>query len=282
MANGWLTLKNVKKEKLDTLLDKGFKDTDTKSPYETRRMRSDDALIIQYTSGKTVLQGKEEYIGFLSGHLGSKVKSSPGISEIKEKGTIIGSDEVLKGDTFGGLIVVAVKADERQRDILRKIGVKDSKKIPDSSIHGLAEDIKNALGKTNYSIYELYPERYNELTTDRKMSTTGLLNMMHTRTLGKLGQSDRVIVDQYPGCRIGIQKAESMTRAESKFIEVAAASIIARSEALIQLGNLSRDAGILLPKGSTHVKESLEILTDGGKDLRRFAKLHFRNVKAYL
>ncbi len=44
-------------------------------------------------------------------------------------GLYIGSDEAGKGDFFGPLVVAAVAVDEQTLEILRAIGVKDSKTL---------------------------------------------------------------------------------------------------------------------------------------------------------
>ena len=71
-------------------------------------------------------------------------------------------------------------------------------------------------------------------------------------------------------------------KAESKYVEVAAASILARAAALQQLDYLSAQAGFRLPKGSTHVKLALFELKERGLDFRKFTKVDFANVKSFL
>ena len=39
---------------------------------------------------------------------------------------------------------------------------------------------------------------------------------------------------------------------------------------------------MIVPKGSTHVKEALEYLKKSGKDPKKFIKLHFKNVQKAL
>ncbi|HLP79446.1 MAG TPA: hypothetical protein VK158_02330 [Acidobacteriota bacterium] len=199
----------------------------------------------------------------------------------------IGSDECLKGDTFGGIIVAAVLVDEELRAKLRAIGVDDSKKIADKKIPVLAKMIRDLCKYT--FVRELLPEEYNEFTQ------TQLLNQLHAecaRTLKarhlageekELDSDDEDklasythIVDQYPGCKVGdIAKPH----AEAEFVEVAAASILAREAGLKQFDMLSKLAGFTLPMGSTHVAEALTRLKYSKKDPRKFVKLHFRNVQ---
>jgi ribonuclease HIII len=261
---------DVKKEDLKQLLEKGFFKIELKSQYEVARMQClrPKLSLVLYNSGKLVVQGSDLAVKdadkFLS-KLGKKVKQ---IEMVKTTGVLVGSDEALKGDTFGGLVVAAVKLNDKTRKSLMLLGVQDSKKITDGKIHLLAEDIIRIVGK-DYSVRDLLPEEYN------KFQLTPLLNRLHLECGEELG--GKQIVDQYPGCNLEF----SETKAESKYVEVAAASIIARSVGLKQLAKLSLILSYDVPKGSTHVKDALEFLKKSKKNPGKFVKLHFKNVRRY-
>lgn len=275
MTQTWISLTGADDKKIEKLLKGEFKTIPTTNQYETRRLKNEDVLIIQYTSGKTVVQGKERYAQFIADFIGGKAKEQEqNKTETKDNRTIIGSDETLKGDTFGGMVVAAVKADKNTRDKLKDIGVKDSKQITDPDIIKLAKHIKEILGKDNYCIYEKTPENYN-----LSEGVTQLLNSMHTRALKTLGSADLIMIDQYPGARINLKNAKTETKAESNYTEVAAASILARERGLKQLDELSEKAGFKVPKGSTHVKDALLRIKKENKDPKMFVKMNFRNVK---
>ena len=277
MEHKIISLTGFDEEKIRKLLEGEFKEIPVTNLYESRRLKNEDVLIVIYTSGKAVVQGKKEYAEFIAEFIGGKRKSSS--ADKKETtGTVIGSDESLKGDTFGGIVVASVKADDEKREKLKDIGVKDSKEITDTVIIELAEKIKKILGKDSYCIYEKNPEAYNQHIGN----TTSLLNAMHTRAIKELGDADMIMIDQYPGARINLKNAKTETKAESKYLEVAAASILARERSLDQLKRLSEDAGFRLPKGSTHVKDALKTLKKKNLDFNKFTKLNFRNVKRFL
>ncbi len=277
MEHKIISLTGFDEEKIRKLLEGEFKEIPVTNLYESRRLKNEDVLIVIYTSGKAVVQGKKEYAEFIAEFIGGKRKSSS--ADKKETtGTVIGSDESLKGDTFGGIVVASVKADDEKREKLKDIGVKDSKEITDTGIIELAEKIKKILGKDSYCIYEKNPEAYNQHIGN----TTSLLNAMHTRAIKELEDADMIIIDQYPGARINLKNAKTETKAESKYLEVAAASILARERSLDQLKRLSEDAGFRLPKGSTHVKDALKTLKKKNLDFNKFTKLNFRNVKRFL
>ena len=128
---------------------------------------------------------------------------------------IIGCDESLKGDTFGGLVVAAVKCNDGQRGRLAILGVRDCKKITDGRVRELAAEIKKV---AKYSIQSVLPQEYN------KYKLTDLMNKLFKKAISDLRPADEIIVDKFPGCKVGdICEA----RADSKYTEVAAARKVA-------------------------------------------------------
>jgi len=180
---------------------------------------------------------------------------------------IIGCDESLKGDTFGGLVVAAVKCNDRQRGFLASLRVRDCKKITDGRVKELAVEIKKV---AKYSIQSVLPQEYN------KHKLTDLMNKLFKKAISDLRPADEIIVDKFPGCKVG-DVCEA--KADSKYTEVAAASILARDAALKQIEKLSDKFGHKIPLGSTHVKSALEILKKSRKSPKKFVKLHFKNVQ---
>jgi ribonuclease HIII len=265
-----VTFKNVSKKELDVLLAYGFSYTGTKTEYEAARLQGPCTLIL-YKSGKLLLQGTENEVKRVKNVLvkmrvGEEILSG----EFKEEsGIVIGSDESLKGDTFGGLVVAAVKADDKIREKLWKLGVEESKQLTDKQVAKLAARIKDT---APYSVRNLYPEEYNSY------ELTPLLNRLHREVKEELGFGTH-IVDKYPGCMVGDVAVE---KADSSYIEVAAASVIARDEALKQLKHLSEKAGFELPKGSSNVAHALEELKKRGLQFSKFVKTNFSNVRPYL
>lgn len=274
-----VVFQNVKKEDMIILKQLGFSPADPKTMYEVIRYTKDEVTAILYTSGKLFLQGKEENVEKIADRLRRKKigEEKRKQSFRKETGWIIGSDETLKGDTFGGLIVAAVKADNKIREQLLEIGVADSKKLSDREILSMAEKVKRI---APCELKSLLPEEYN-VQIKQGGNITVLLDKMHQDCARDLAQggNGKHVVDKYPGCSVG-DLIE--TKAESKYIEVAAASILARAAALKQLDFLSVEAGFKLPKGSTHVEEALQELRENHIDFKKFVKTNFVNVKKFL
>lgn len=260
---------NVKKKKLQEL---GFTEEKVKTIHEELRLKDNEATLILYSSGKLLLQGKKSSVEKTA----EKLKKA-GVGRLskqehfrKETGWMIGSDETLKGDTFGGLVVAAVKADASLRKKLVELGVADSKSLADKEIIIIAEKIKKIVP---CEIRSILPEEYN-----KDGSVTEMLNRMHQESAGYLAPGKHV-VDKYPGCNVGDVQEE---KAESKYVEVAAASILARAAALRQLDHLSIEAGFKIPKGSTHVRWALQESKEKGLPLKKFVKINFGNVKEFL
>lgn len=268
------TIPDQKESIIKKLMEIGFHKAEVKTQYESARMVSlnPKAVAILYKSKKLLIQGSEDAQKKILSKLGIKIKEETRPTKIK--GMAIGSDETLKGDTFGGLVVAGVLCNDEQRQQLKMLGVDDSKKITDQKIPGLVKDIESVVGKKNISVKNVYPETYN------KNSQTQLMNDLHRQVYLDLNENKAIhIVDRYPGCNVGDIKE---TKAESKYVEVAAASIIARYEGLKQIDELSEKLGIDIPKGSTHVKDALLFLKDSKKDPKQFVKLHFKNVQEIL
>src|SRR3989338_4153221 len=260
----------VKKE--DLLHLKDFIELGPKTIYEELRLQQKEVTLILYTSEKLLLQGKKEAVDKIAEQLEKK-----GIGERveeetfrKETGTIIGSDEALKGDTFGGMVIAAVKADDALRQKLIEMGVADSKTLSDKEIMFMAEKIKKI---AQCEIKSLLPEEFNH-----EDKVTEMLNKYHAQVAEYL-KPGKHVVDKYPGCIVGDIAEE---KAESKYVEVAAASVLARATALKQLDFLSSQAGFTFPKEIKHVKDALLKLKEKGLDAKKFVKLNFRNVQEIL
>lgn len=271
---------NVKPEELKQRLKSLDYSTDNiKTIHEEGRWKKtvgkEVVTLTLYTSGKLLLQGEKEAVKEIAEeleklNLGEKEKTARFKSE---SGWIIGSDESLKGDTFGGIVVAAVKADEKIRQLLAEMGVKDSKKLSDREILVLAESIRKV---APCEVKSLLPEEYNQYH-QQGTKVTSLLNQLHQKCAQGLSPGKH-IVDEYPGCSVGDFREP---QAESKYLEVAAASVLARAAALQQLNYLSKLAGFSLPKGSTHVRPGLIELKKRNLDLWKFVKMDFANVKEF-
>lgn len=198
----------------------------------------------------------------------------------------IGTDESGKGDYFGPLVVAGIYVPEGQEDVLRELGVRDSKRISDHKVQELAMIIKKGYP---HSVVTIGPARYNELY-ERLRNLNRLLAWAHARVIEDLLAKvpcSLVITDQFGDefyvrqalMKLG-QRVELIQRIKAEEdLAVAAASILARAEFLSRLAKLSQEVGIELPKGSSPQAElvGLELVKRFGESiLNKVAKKHFK------
>ncbi len=201
----------------------------------------------------------------------------------------IGTDESGKGDYFGPLVVAAFFMPEGQEDVLRELGVRDSKRITDARCREIAETLKR--GYRFHSVVTVGPEKYNELWAKLR-NLNRLLAWGHARAIENVLErvpAGKAVTDQFGDERFVrqalLQKGREielvqMPRAEED-PAVAAASILARAEFLTRLHYLSRDVGLELPKGASDLVETaaVKLVRAKGPDvLDKVAKTHFKTT----
>jgi ribonuclease HIII len=201
----------------------------------------------------------------------------------------IGSDESGKGDFFGPLVVAAFFMPEGQEEVLRELGVKDSKRTSDARCREIAATLKRAY--PHHSVVTVGPEKYNELWAKLR-NLNRLLAWAHARAIENVLErvpAGKAVTDQFGDERFVrqalLQKGREielvqMPRAEED-PAVAAASILARAEFLTRLHVLSRDVGVELPKGASAQVEAaaVKLVREKGPDvLDRVAKTHFKTT----
>lgn len=216
------------------------------------------------------------------------------ISTIEPFVPLIGTDESGKGDYFGPLVTAGVYVHEKNKVLLEKIGVKDSKKINDDKIIELSKEIRRICFE-QYAIIEISPETYNNLYDDFKKEGKTLNTLLawgHAKAieelLGKV-DCDNALSDKFADERFIISKLQEKGKkiklrqehkAESN-IAVAAASILARARFLDKMHNLSQEYKIELAKGASDlvIEQAKKIVQLYGiETLRKVAKLHFKTT----
>ena len=262
-------------------------------PHAAFSVKGDGVIATLYHSGKFVLQGADPGF-FLERYTDLKAPaeaSAPAAtaSELPDPimaidGPMIGSDETGKGDYFGPLVVAAARLEPELAAKLLEAGVTDSKKLSDSRAMKLGSFLRDAVP---YAIHVLHPEDYNQRYGTYK-SLNPMLADLHADAIRELAQPGvRVLVDQFGNERLmrdalkGTDiKLEQAHKAERN-VAVAAASIIARQEFLVQLRELSEKFSIDLHKGAGEpVDRAAErfVRLHGRDALGKVAKLHFKNT----
>lgn len=253
--------------------------------YAFWRGKNKDGLSITfYQKGKLLIQGKdiEKMVDFFIQN--KFVKTNKAFDSDKW----IGVDESGKGDYFGPLVIAGVLMKKEIENYFLKIGVKDSKRLSDSVVGKIAEEIK---AKTIHSIVSIQPLKYNQLY-EKIGNLNKLLAWGHSRVIENILEQEEVgyvIIDQF-GKQEYLLKAlmkkgkkvelKQQHHAEQD-IAVASASILARATFNKHFEVLSQKYKIKLLKGAS--QQVIQVARDfvkkyGKSELKQVAKLHFKTT----
>lgn len=209
----------------------------------------------------------------------------------------IGCDEVGVGDYFGGLVTCAVYLNKQHEQQLINLGVKDSKNLTDQKMRNMYASL---IKLVDYECLIYEPVKYNELVS--KFHNTHLIKTcMHDKTIKQLiknhniPEGTSIVMDQYANKetyykyfkRLNISNPTLIdrfeTKAENKYLAVAAASIIARVNFLNHIDQLSKKVGFPLLLGASNPKiidQAKSIFKIGGVvKLNSFVKIDFRTTE---
>lgn len=268
------------------------------------RARTPNAAITGYHSGKVVFQGKQCELEAHAWQKEGVDTNSPTRPQTKQQSipqdiltkTHIGSDETGTGDYFGPMTVCAVYVEENQIELLKELGVQDSKNLTDKRILSITEDLLHT--DIIYSLLtlpnDIYNKRQEQGWTQGKMKAL-LHHHAHKNVLKKLDNKpyQGIIVDQFvqestykkhlqsEGEQL-LPKTFFLTKAESHSIAVATASLIARTRFVREMDRLSNELGIELIKGASKKVDmtiSKVIQKFGRKKLFDVGKVHFANTQ---
>ena len=204
----------------------------------------------------------------------------------------VGSDEVGVGDFLGPMIVVATYITKDDIKLLKELGVKDSKKLTDDKIRKIGEILSK---KIEYSKLTLTNERYNELIA--KDNINALKAKMHNRALYNLVNKHPEVVGVYVDQFVSkakfyeylndpdenvVKDISFMTKGESIYPSVAAASIIARYAFLLEMDALNAKYDTVIPLGAGSKVNAFAkkfIQEHGITEFNKIAKKNFANYK---
>lgn len=298
-------------EETKKAMDEFYKDlVRPKTPqYALFQADDGDTVVTLYESGKAVFQGKDadlasqywietEKINAGTVHYtNSDEKGKKEKKEIKKdmklyNATTIGSDEVGTGDYFGPIVVTACYVNKENKDFLEELGVRDSKKLTDEKILEIVPKIVRVIP---YNTVILNNKEYNSRYSSN-INMNAIKAIMHNKVLSNISKEhndfEYAVVDQftYPNAYFSYLKNCSnifrniifLTKAEDQVLSVACASIISRYVFIKEMAKISKELGILIPKGaSTAVDEvALKIASEKGFDvLTNYVKLNFKNTE---
>lgn len=274
------------------LIDQGFEIS--QPPYTLFSAKKKGVSCTLYTSGKLTVQGKDkkEFIAF---YLEPEILKDLSFTYPETKTDLtphIGIDEAGKGDFFGPLCIAGVYADEGQIKQLIQMGVRDSKKMGDSTILVLSKKIKSLVP---HHVVRIFPQKYNELYASFK-NLNRLLAWGHSAAIEELIKTtncNNVLIDQFAAehlvedalKRKHLSPNLTQRHKGEEDIVVAAASILARAAFLEGLDQLGKSVQMELPKGaSKQVVDAGRLLVSkqGREILDKVAKLHFKTLDEVL
>lgn len=265
------------------------------------RIKHNQAVINIYNSGKVMFQGKNaEMVAqqLLPNHSASSSTRSTASS--KENKSIIsynqynciGSDEAGSGDYFGPLTVCAAYVSKEHVEILKTLGVDDSKKLTDTKIVELAEQLVTFIP---HSLLTLDNVKYN----DRQSigwSQVKMKAVLHNEAIKNVTQKidinelDYIVIDQFAVRGVYQRYALSAlpfpdktkfeTKGESKSLAIAVASIISRYAFVKHMDHIAQLMRCETPKGASNKVDlaAARIIEQHGiAKLDSISKKHFKN-----
>ena len=264
-------------------------------PYAIFQAKEEDTIITLYSSGKAMFQGTS---AFVDANMWKAIKENDEEDTDTTdyiNTTSVGSDEVGTGDYFGPIVVTSAYVRKEDVSFLKELGCTDSKKVTDDKIKKIAPEI---IKKIKYKSIILKNEEYNEKYS-KENNMNKIKAIMHNKVLSlildEVDKPDYVIVDEFarenryysylneiPNVVKGIT---FITKAESKNLAVAAASIISRYIFLNEFDKLCDTYHLPLPKGSGASVDEIgqEAVEKYGKDiLDKIAKKNFSNTSRIL
>ncbi|MGL4950388.1 MAG: ribonuclease HIII [Mycoplasma sp.] len=255
-----------------------------------------DWSVSLYKNRTLLIQGDDAeslYINIFEMKSNFKPQVKTNIENINDNASLstIGSDEVGVGDFYGGLVVAAALVNPEDIPFLKGLGIKDSKLLTDEEMILIFNKIKD---KIQFTCLEWEPIEYNT-EYDKYLNSHILKAILHNRCLldvsKKTSKKCKVIVDAFASEKnyyTYLSKTNEEVfrvdafeqKAESKYIAVACASIIARVYFLNQIKRLEKTYNTWLPLGASNPKIKVvakNLIKNNSNDILKYiAKVHFK------
>ncbi|HBC4543539.1 TPA: ribonuclease HIII [Staphylococcus aureus] len=289
---------------ITTLMSRISFDTENLPQGMKARAKYQNTTVNIYQSGKVMFQGNhaeavsQELLPQNSQLNTNKTKKKNMANSFLEQTLMydqfncIGSDEAGSGDYFGPLTVCAAFVTKEHVPILKTLGVDDSKKLTDTKIVDLAEQLVTFIP---HSLLTLHNEKYNiqqaKGWTQVKMKAV-LHNEAIKNVLEKIDSSqlDYIVIDQFAKREVYShyalsdiplpKKTKFETKGESKSLAIAVASIISRYAFVTYMDQISKNINMIIPKGAgakVDVIAAKIIKKYGISRLDTISKKHFKN-----
>ncbi|GGB03751.1 ribonuclease HIII [Macrococcus hajekii] len=215
-----------------------------------------------YKSNKVMIQGKEAE-SLAAELLGATAPADrkKSIALAYDQYSCIGSDEAGSGDYFGPMTVVASYVSKKNAEILKILGVMDSKSLKDPKIIELAEQIIPIIP---HSLLVLDNPKYNQQKM-RGWSQVKMKAVLHNQAIINVlekieDRPDYIVIDQFAVQGVyenyaltpipERERTRFETKGESKSIAIAASSIIARYAFIKRMDWIEKETGLDIYKGA--------------------------------
>lgn len=201
-----------------------------------------------------------------------------------------GSDETGNGSYFGPICVCACYIDEEVYAKIKHLNLSDSKVITDDYINEIGSYLRD---NVPHSLLVLDNKTYNRIqkTTNQNKMKAMLHNQAFVNLSKTVNLPSLTVIDQFTPEKTyynyltqekEVYRALKFeTKAESKYLSVAVASMIARYAFNLSLMQMSKHYDCTIPSGAGKTVDILaqEFVNRFGFDeLRNVAKVHFANT----
>lgn len=262
---------------------------ETHPQYTWWQLKLPETTITAYTSGKVVFQGQET--SWLEEASPAETRSEDTRSRTAaDTFPQAGSDEVGTGDYFGPMTVAACLVSEEAAGQLQKMEITDSKKMTNAAIRKAGPVIRRLCP---HSILVVSPEKYNEVHLHHNIvdMKARLHDQAWKHLVKKAGRLPEVsVVDQFVQEKSyykyagpdAVRPLRFETKAESRYLAVAAASVLAREAFLKYWDDIEDRWQMHFQKGAGPAVDKcgrLFLETHSREELGKVAKLHFRNTE---
>jgi len=247
-------------------------------PYSTARIKANNCLITIYTSKKVMLQGDNaEYYYNLFHNVDIILPQA-------------GSDEVGTGDLFGPICVCATYIDQDTYDKIKHLKIIDSKQLNDEDILKIAPTL---IDVCPHSLLLLDNEKFNQINKDNNLNEikAKMHNQAYINLSKKIKLPSLCIIDDFCGKNIYyhyLSKEKEVitnitfeTKAENKYISVAASAIISRYAFLKYFEQMNQNYNLIFPKGAGSIADDflIKFINQYPNDLPKVAKLSWKNIR---
>lgn len=261
-------------------------------PFALYQLKCENCTITCYQSKKVVFQGKDAII-YASPFQQEETITSEKKSPFKSQAHA-GSDEVGTGDYFGPVVVAACIVLEKDIAFVKSLKVNDSKTIKDEYILKVAPKLMERL---YYSLLILDNEKYNQVqvTNNLNQIKAKLHNQAYLHLSKKHPLPNFCVIDQFTPEKSYyrylkdekevFKKLHFETKAESKYLAVACASMIARYAFLKNWEKMEEHWKMKFTKGASFKvdKEIINFVAKYDRNaLYKVAKVHFKNTNILL